>query len=161
MLLLFFYITRSGENKERCINIKFELLSDTAKMPVKAHETDAAFDLYADEDVVVPAGGAVNLTTNVTWEPSEKLCYMQIKGRSGLAFKSGIEASSAGVIDSDYRGAIGVRLINTTKEDFKISKGDRCAQGVVIPLVRTKAKLGAVNHDTCRGKSGFGSSGVK
>ena len=84
-----------------------------------------------------------------------------VRPRSGLALKNGISiVNSPGTIDSDYRGDVGVILINRGFEDFIIRDGDRIAQLVIQPKVYTELYEGIVG-DTARGANGFGSSGVK
>ena len=85
----------------------------------------------------------------------------QIRPRSGLALKNGIGLVNApGTIDSDYRGEIGVILVNLGEEDFEITRGLRIAQMVIAPV--TRADLVAVDEvgATERGAGGFGSTGV-
>lgn len=86
---------------------------------------------------------------------------VQIRPRSGLAFKNGITClNSPGTIDSDYRGEIKVLLINLGAEEFEITRGMRIAQMIVAPV--TQANLNEVSKlgDTERGAGGFGSTGV-
>ncbi|MEP2980022.1 MAG: dUTP diphosphatase [Lentilitoribacter sp.] len=86
---------------------------------------------------------------------------VQIRPRSGLAFKNGITClNTPGTIDSDYRGEIKVLLINLGLEDFEITRGMRIAQMVVAPV--TQATLTEVSElgKTERGAGGFGSTGV-
>ena len=86
---------------------------------------------------------------------------VQIRPRSGLALKHGVTlANSPGTIDSDYRGPLGVILINLGAEPFIISKGDRIAQMVVAPVVQASFEEVAVLSDTDRGAGGFGSTGT-
>lgn len=86
----------------------------------------------------------------------------QVRSRSGLALKSGIMVlNSPGTVDSDYRGEIGVILINFSNEDFKISNGDRIAQMVIAKHEIAEFKLVEKLSDTIRGEGGFGHSGVK
>lgn len=85
----------------------------------------------------------------------------QIRPRSGLALKSGITClNTPGTIDADYRGEIGVILINHGVEAFQIKRGDRIAQMVIAPV--TQAELIEVHEldETARGAGGFGSSGT-
>lgn len=85
----------------------------------------------------------------------------QIRPRSGLALKNGIGLVNApGTIDADYRGEIGVILVNLGEEDFEITRGLRIAQMVIAPV--TRADLVAVDEvgATERGAGGFGSTGV-
>ena len=86
---------------------------------------------------------------------------VQIRPRSGLAFKNGITClNTPGTIDSDYRGEIKVLLINLGAEEFEITRGMRIAQMIVAPV--TQANLNEVGKlgDTERGAGGFGSTGV-
>lgn len=86
----------------------------------------------------------------------------QIRPRSGLAYKKGITVLNApGTIDADYRGEIGVILVNLSKEDFKIENGDRIAQMVISKYERVHFKEVEVLSETERGSGGFGSTGVK
>lgn len=87
---------------------------------------------------------------------------MQIRPRSGLATKYGITLpNTPGTIDSDYRGALGVALINLGQDPFTIAHGDRIAQAVIAPVLQVQFKV--VDHlsDTARGTGGFGSTGSR
>ncbi len=85
----------------------------------------------------------------------------QIRPRSGLALKSGITLANApGTIDSDYRGPLGVILINLGQEDYTVSHGDRIAQMVIAPVVQAGFDLAENLDDSARGGGGFGSTGV-
>lgn len=85
---------------------------------------------------------------------------MQIRPRSGLAFKHGISlANTPGTIDSDYRGPLGVLLINLGGEDFAIAHGDRIAQAVVAPVVQAGYVSVEGLGNSARGTGGFGSTG--
>ena len=91
----------------------------------------------------------------------EKGFEIQVRPRSGLALKKGITVLNApGTIDADYRGEIGVILINLSKENFIISSGDRIAQLVVCrheqPIIKLRESLG----ETQRGEKGVGSTGI-
>lgn len=86
---------------------------------------------------------------------------MQIRGRSGLARKNGVQVfNSPGTIDSDYRGEVGAILFNSSSVDFVINPNDRIAQAVVAPVI--VAEWEEVNElsETNRGTGGFGSTGV-
>ncbi len=85
---------------------------------------------------------------------------MQIRPRSGLALKHGISLpNTPGTIDSDYRGPLGVLLINLGPEPFMIAHGDRIAQAVIAPVVQAGFDLVDVLDETERGEGGFGSTG--
>ena len=85
----------------------------------------------------------------------------QVRPRSGLAAKFGISVLNApGTIDADYRGEIGVILVNLSNENFKINNGDRIAQMIIARYVHTKWEEVSVLDETKRGKGGFGSTGI-
>lgn len=85
---------------------------------------------------------------------------VQIRPRSGFAFKQGVTVlNSPGTIDADYRGEVGVLLINLSGEDVIIESGERVAQMVVAPFVQATLKLTDELSDTSRGDGGFGSTG--
>ncbi|NCT10948.1 MAG: dUTP diphosphatase [Flavobacteriia bacterium] len=86
----------------------------------------------------------------------------QVRPRSGLAAKKGITVlNSPGTIDADYRGEIGVILVNLSNEDFIINDGERIAQLVIAKHERIHWNEVAVLNETQRGTAGFGSTGVK
>ena len=86
----------------------------------------------------------------------------QVRPRSGLAAKKGVTVLNApGTIDADYRGEIGVILVNISNEDFVIENGERIAQLVIAKHERAEWKEVEVLSDTDRGAGGFGSTGVK
>lgn len=86
---------------------------------------------------------------------------MQIRPRSGLAVKSGITLpNTPGTIDCDYRGPLGVALINLSSVDFVVGHGDRIAQCVVAPVVQAGFEVVESLDETQRGAGGFGSTGV-
>jgi dUTP pyrophosphatase len=86
---------------------------------------------------------------------------MQVRPRSGLAFKHGITClNTPGTIDSDYRGEVKVLLINLGEADFVIERGMRVAQLVVAPVVQARVAEADTTSQTARGAGGFGSTGV-
>jgi len=141
------------------LEIKIKKLSDNAIVPTKGTAFAAGYDLYAAEDAVVVCGTRKLIKTNISIEITPGY-YGRIAPRSGLAYKNGIDVL-AGVIDSDYRGDIGIILYNTDKNlDFSIKKGDRIAQ--IIFEACYSAYLNEVNNleDTSRQSGGFGSTGL-
>ena len=85
----------------------------------------------------------------------------QVRPRSGLAIKNGITVLNApGTIDADYRGEVGVILINLSNQDFTINDGDRIAQMVIAKYEQAKWILVNSLDETKRGKGGFGSTGI-
>ena len=86
----------------------------------------------------------------------------QVRSRSGLALKKGISVLNApGTVDADYRGEVGVILINLSQEDFTINDGDRIAQLVLARHERATFELVETLSETQRGAGGFGSTGIQ
>ncbi|HRS42882.1 MAG TPA: dUTP diphosphatase [Candidatus Diapherotrites archaeon] len=143
--------------------IKVKRLTTTAKLPTKAHDSDAGFDIFADEDKVIQPMSRESIHTGIAIElpeipESNKDIYLRIAPRSGLSVKSGIDIF-AGVVDRGYTGEIVVCMFNSSKEEFKINKGDKIAQ--LIPTLILKDSLIEVFEleESKRGDKGFGSSG--
>ena len=85
---------------------------------------------------------------------------MQVRPRSGLATKHGIGMpNTPGTVDSDYRGPLGVPLINLGTEAYTIRHGDRIAQAVIAPVLQAQFALAESLSETARGAGGFGSTG--
>ena len=140
------------------LQINVKKLSENATIPTQGTSFAAGYDLYAAEDAVVVCGTRKLIKTNVSMEITPGY-YGRIAPRSGLAYKNGIDVL-AGVIDSDYRGDIGVILYNTDKNiDFTVKKGDRIAQ-IIFEACYTATLNNADNLDnTLRQAGGFGSTG--
>jgi dUTP pyrophosphatase len=86
---------------------------------------------------------------------------MQVRPRSGLAFKHGVTClNTPGTIDSDYRGEVKVLLVNLGEADFVIERGMRIAQLIIAPVVQARVTETATASETARGAGGFGSTGV-
>lgn len=136
-------------------------LDEDAKMPNKAHEVDAGYDLFSRETKVIPAHGFGIFDTGVHMEIPEGYAGF-LKSKSGLNVKH--DLISDGVIDCGYTGSICVKLYNLGKNDFTVEKGDKITQIVLVKI--GSVKLESVNDisDFCkseRGSNGFGSSGRK
>jgi len=86
----------------------------------------------------------------------------QVRPRSGLALKHGVTLlNTPGTIDSDYRGPIGVMLINLGDAPYVVTHGDRIAQLIIAPVQRARFQAVASLNDTARGTAGFGSTGAR
>jgi len=109
--------------------------------------------------LVIEAGARALVSTGLRLEIP--LGYeVQVRPRSGLALKHGITLpNSPGTIDSDYRGPLGVILLNAGDQPFTVNHGDRIAQMVVAPVVQARFELVAELGETARGEGGFGSTG--
>lgn len=131
-------------------------LDEGAKMPTRAHSTDAGLDLYAREDQVVPARGWAKFDTGVHIELPFGTVGM-LKSKSGLNVKHGLV--SEGVIDVGYTGSIVVKLYNHSDADYYVAAGDKISQLVILPILTPSLDLVDTLDDTDRGDNGFGSSG--
>ncbi|WP_350293428.1 dUTP diphosphatase [uncultured Croceitalea sp.] len=136
-----------------------------SKHPLPHYETNASagMDLRA------------NISESITLQPLERTIVKtglfielpvgfeaQVRPRSGLAAKKGITVLNApGTVDADYRGEIGVILVNLSNEDFTVEDGERVAQLVIAKHERADWNEVDVLSDTARGTGGFGSTGTK
>jgi deoxyuridine 5'-triphosphate nucleotidohydrolase len=137
--------------------ISIKRLAQTATIPTYATERAAGVDLYANESVLIPARGQALIKTGIAIAIDPDKCGL-IWPRSGLDAKHGI-TTGAGVIDSDYRGEIGVLLRNHSDVDYRVKHGERIAQMLIVPAYRqTLVEVDAL-PDTGRGAGGFGSTG--
>ncbi len=133
--------------------------------PLPCYETEGAAgaDLRANlpQGAVTLAPGARCLIPTGLHMQVPSGFEVQIRPRSGLALKHGIAlVNSPGTIDSDYRGPVGVILLNTGQSDFRVDHGARIAQMVLAPVVQATFVLTENLSDSARGSGGFGSTGV-
>lgn len=148
------------------------------ELPQYAHKGDAGMDLRADfshvndimthggewdeerEVFVLFSGGRAAIPTGLFVELPNNY-YMDIRPRSGLAIKSGIQvANTPGLIDPSYKGEICVILLNTHDEPFEIKQGDRIAQATISKFTPIEWETTTTLETSDRGENGFGSSGV-
>lgn len=124
----------------------------SAGLDIRANLTES-LTLNAFERVLVPTGIFMEI-------PAGFEC--QVRPRSGLALKKGITVlNSPGTIDADYRGEVGVILINLSNETFVIEDGERIAQLVFAKVEQAEWNISIELSETERGTGGFGSTGVK
>lgn len=161
------------------IKIKFcsELSKNTYENgKLLAYQTagSSGFDIRA-VSVLNTKGENLSLDSNFTLNPGERVCIqvgiaisipqgyeVQIRPRSGLAFKNGITiVNTPGTIDSDYRGEIGAILLNTSSEPFHIERGMRIAQAVISKVEHLTIEFTDDLDSTERGDGRFGSTGKK
>jgi dUTP pyrophosphatase len=113
---------------------------------------EAAVVLQPGERALIPAGFTLEIPEGYE---------VQIRPRSGLALRAGVTLlNSPGTIDSDYRGPVGVLMVNLGSEPFTVQRGDRIAQFVVAPVARADFAACDAVGGTLRGAGGFGSTGV-
>lgn len=142
--------------------MKIEVVNKSSH-PLPSYKTmgSAGMDLYANIDepitikplerVLIPTGLYISIPYGYE---------AQIRARSGLALKHGISlANGIGTVDSDYRGEIGVILINLSKEEYIVNRGDRIAQMVIIKYERAEFIEVPDLDTTDRGTGGFGHTG--
>jgi dUTP pyrophosphatase len=131
-------------------------LDEGAKMPERAHSTDAGADLRAPHDVLVMAKGSVVIDTGVHIELPPNTVGM-LKSKSGLNVKHGI--TSEGVIDVGYTRSIAVKLYNHSDKPYEVKAGDKISQLVIMPILTPDFELVDELEETERGDGGFGSTG--
>ena len=145
-------------------NITVNIINEGGQpLPQYATEAAAGMDVRADltEPVTIPAGGRALIPTGLRVAVPEGY-EMQMRPRSGLALKHGITlANSPGTIDADYRGPVGVIIINHGKEPFVVNPGERICQAVVAPVMQVSWNRVNSLPDTARGDGGFGHTKIK
>ena len=124
----------------------------------KAHNTDAGYDMFAEQDYVINPRSSALISTGVRIHFPENLVAF-VKSRSGLSVKHKLEVG-AGVIDSGYTGEIMVHLYNHGNNVYQVNKGDKIAQLVFLALGDIQLTKVDKVTETSRGSNGFGSTGV-
>ena len=165
------------------LNLKIKRLTDTAKLPAKAHNTDACFDIYADIPNEEYSGvyrdsssgyQSIKKTKGVAIHPHQTILiptgfateiphgfWGAIFARSGLASKQGLRpAQGVPVIDESYRGQWLIPLHNDSEETRIVHHGDRICQFMLLPYFDTTLTEVDSLSFTDRGEGGFGSSGI-
>jgi dUTP pyrophosphatase len=140
--------------------VAVKLLVPGARLPERAYDGDAAFDLFAvGEHVLAPLGRAL-VGTGVALELPAGLCALTVP-RSGLAARHGVSIVNApGLIDPGYRGEVRIILLNTdAREEFVVRDGDRIAQLLFAPVAPVRLQAVEELAPSRRGERGFGSSG--
>lgn len=165
--------------------LRIKLLSENATIPARNNPTDSGLDLYAAEDVIIEPGATVIVKTDIAIELDSGY-EAQIRPRSGVTTKSKLRVQ-LGTVDADYRGNVGIIVDNiapvstdytkpfylgvnsdpvhgaptdTLVFTYKIRKGDKLAQLVVVPIELPSVEVVDELNDTARGNKGFGSSGT-
>ena len=142
------------------MDIKIKKLHSSAQEPTYGTDGAACFDLYSVSDTVVHARDSNVVRTGLVFEIPEGY-VMRIYSRSGQAFKHEVRLSNCvGVIDSDFRGEVMVKLANDSNYvALNVKTGDRIAQAEITPVIRVGFKEVEEVSDTKRGEAGFGSTG--
>lgn len=144
------------------IAIQVQCLREGALLPAYMTERAAGMDLYAalDQPLVLSPGDRHLIPTGIALAIPAGF-EGQVRPRSGLALKKGVTlVNSPGTIDPDYRGEVGVIVINHGSEEVTISPGDRIAQLIIAPVQRAVLTLVGRLDDTSRNDGGFGHTGL-
>ena len=142
------------------MKVKFKKTLHNAKNPTYGTDGAACFDFYAtSSEIVHPKTTSDLLDTGIAFEIPEGY-VMLAYSRSGHGFNNGIRlCNSVGVIDSDYRDSVKVRLVNDSYVPFSINPGDRILQAMIIPVPSIALVEVDELNDTARGIGGLGSTG--
>lgn len=141
------------------MQLQVKRLTPTAKLPVRATEHASCFDIYADMGGTIAPGERLLVKTGLTVAVPPGF-EVQVRSRSGLALKHGVAVlNSPGTVDADYRGEVGVILINHGRDPFVFLPGERVAQMGVYRVELCPILEVEVVEATARGTGGFGHTG--
>jgi dUTP pyrophosphatase len=146
------------------VNIAIVSLPHAEDLPLPAYATEdsAGMDLLAaiEQEIVIPPQKCALIPAGISIA-LPKGYEAQVRPRSGLALKHGITVlNSPGTIDADYRGEIGVILINHSDTSYTVIRGTRIAQLIIAPYVRAEWQQKETLEESARGTGGFGSTGI-
>ena len=143
------------------LTVKVKKLHEAAQIPSYTRHGDAAMDVRSVESYVINPGDICLVKTGLAFEVPFGY-EVQVRPRSGLALKSRISiVNSPGTLDSNYRGELGIILINHGRDPFNVVVGDRIAQIAFKRIEHTLLEEVNQLSDSNRGEGGFGSSGIK
>jgi dUTP pyrophosphatase len=138
------------------VNVKFEKTHPGAKIPIKATNNSAYYDIFSAENVILPPHIVTPVHTGLKLQAYQGY-YLDIRPRSGLALKHGITINnSPGTIDNDFADEVIIIMINHSEKVYKISSGDRIAQLGVLPMI----SINFVSERISGEHAGFGSTGA-
>lgn len=139
--------------------LKIKILNENARIPAYATDGAAAFDLVSTHGANITPDEAKVIGTGLTFEvPKEHV--MLVFSRSGHGFNNGLRlANCVGVIDSDYRGEVKVKIHNDSNTTYQVKAGERIAQAMIVPIAIVKFMVVDELSSTERGEGGIGSTG--
>lgn len=142
--------------------MRYVMTKSGAKEPRYGSEGAAGIDIYynGDEEITIGPGNLTELKTHLAVEIPEGHFGMLVV-RSGYGWRGLSMLNSVGIIDSDYRGEIGIKLVNHGHDVISIKPGVRVAQMILVPYLQVDLERVAGLGDTERGTGGFGSTGVE
>jgi len=139
------------------MEVKIKILSSNGRLPTQGTQGAAGWDVYANENCELAVGEWKKINLGIALEMPPQLCALLVK-RSGMAAKQGVFGQE-GLIDSDYRGEVGMTLMNHGSQSYHVQKGDRIGQLLFLPRVSVYLRPVVTLQGTTRGKQGFGSTG--
>lgn len=142
--------------------IRFVRTHPEAQLPERGSDGAVGYDVRSVMSYHLPPGKPTLVSTG--WKIAvENGFEVQVRPRSGLALKQAVTVlNTPGTVDPDYRGSLGVILINHGRDDVYINAGDRIAQIVVAPVcLADMVEVQSFEDETARGEGGYGSTGVK
>jgi len=142
---------------DKSMEVKVKLLSKNGRLPTQGTSGSAGWDVYASETCKLAARGWKKINMGIALEMPSHLCAVLIK-RSGMAAKQGV-CGQEGLIDSDYRGELGITIMNNGDQVYHIKAGDRVGQLLFLPKVHVYLQEVKTLQKTSRGTQGFGSTG--
>jgi len=146
------------------MELRIKKTHPNAIIPMYATEGSGGLDLSAalETAVTILPGEMKNISTGIAIELPMKNMVALMFPRSSIAVKHGVSlANTVGVIDSDYRGTIGMALINNSNQPFRVENGDRLVQLLIVSTVALDILEVDELSDTARGVGGFGSTGTR
>ena len=139
------------------MEMKVKKLSETAKLPDRAYDDDLGYDIFSDENIIIPSGEYMTLSTGISILSGSKKYGFVIKDRSSVACKGLF--THAGILDGGYTGEVKVLFHNANLHPFKIYRGDKIAQLIPTEIVTFDIEEVDSLVITERGNDGFGSTG--
>lgn len=141
------------------MELKIKLLNGKAVVPAYQTKGAACFDLHAINGEMVWSGETAIFNTGLAFEIPEGYALM-VYSRSGHGFKNDVRlANCVGIIDSDYRGEVKVKLTNDGERDYRVVAGERIAQAMLIKTEQAALMVVGELTETERGENGYGSTG--
>ena len=141
------------------IKVKIKKIDGDAKIPSYAHGGDAGMDIYSAENLTVKAGEHAKVRTGIAMEIPDGFVGL-VWDKSGISMNYGLK-TLGGVIDSGYRGEVVIGVVNLSKEDYVVEKGNKIAQILIQKVESPEIKEVEELSNSERGEKGFGSTGVK
>tara|TARA_Y100001956_G_scaffold73316_1_gene79408 strand:+ start:106 stop:540 length:435 start_codon:yes stop_codon:yes gene_type:complete len=141
------------------INIKIKRLNENAILPEKQHDSDAGYDLYSIEEIILKPNQIYKVKTGIAIQIPNNYGGLVLP-RSGLSSKYGISLiNTPGLIDSGYRGELLIPLINHSSNEYTINKTERVAQLILLEIPEVKIEVTSDLDESDRESKGFGSTG--